>query len=231
MGITSTVMAATLVLTGVAAISAFNPEGPPPGHTGGFGEPTCITCHQGSDLNAFGGRVTIEGLPNEYVQGERYLLTVLLEAEETDLAGFQLAARYGTGSEEGLNAGKIHPVDDRVAVSIGANGLQYVHQTRQGSHMSAPDSTSWSMEWIAPATGSSVVFHVAANSGNGDNSPLSDLVYATDLTIGAAPPQLGWRLLLFSALPLLLLMALWISRSSAGRQVPPDAHSSRSASE
>lgn len=210
MGITSTVMATTLALTGVAAISAFNPEGPPPGHTGGFGEPTCITCHQGSDLNAFGGRVTIEGLPNEYVQGERYLLTVFLEAEETDLAGFQLAARYRTGGEEGLNAGKIHPVDDRVAISIGTNGLQYVHQTRQGSYMSAPDSTSWSMEWIAPSTGNSVVFHVAANSGNGDNSPLSDLVYTADLSVDAGPSPLGWRILLFSALPLLLLMALWV---------------------
>jgi hypothetical protein len=210
MGITSTVMATTLALTGVVAISAFNPEGPPPGHTGGFGEPTCITCHQGSDLNAFGGRVTIEGLPNEYVQGERYLLTVFLEAEETDLAGFQLAARYRTGGEEGLNAGKIHPVDDRVAISIGTNGLQYVHQTRQGSYMSAPDSTSWSMEWIAPSTGNSVVFHVAANSGNGDNSPLSDLVYTADLSVDAGPSPLGWRILLFSALPLLLLMALWV---------------------
>ena len=217
MGITSTAMAATLALTGVAAISAFNPEGPPLGHTGGFGEPTCITCHEGSDLNAFGGRLTIEGLPNEYVQGERYLLTVLLEAEETDLAGFQLAARYGTGSEEGLNAGQIHPIDDRIAVSIGTNGVRYAHQTRQGSRMAASDSTSWSMEWIAPSTGNSVVFHVAANSGNGDNSPLSDLVYASDLTIESAAPQLGLRILLFSALPLLLVMALWISRSPADR--------------
>ncbi len=214
MGITSTAMAATLALTGVAAISAFNPEGPPPGHTGGFGEPSCLTCHQGSDLNAFGGRVTIEGLPNEYVQGERYLLTVLLEAEETDLAGFQLAARYGTGNEQGRAAGEIHPLNDRVAVTMGTNGVQYVHQTRQGSGMSAPDSTSWSMEWIAPSTGNSVVFHVAANSGNGDNSPLSDLVYTTDVIIDAETPQLGWRILLLSVLPLLLFIALliWIFR-------------------
>ena len=217
MGGISTTMVATLVLAGVAAIPAFNPEVPPPGHTGGFGEPTCVICHQGSDLNAFGGGVTIEGLPSEYVQGERYLLTVLLEAEETDLAGFQLAARYGTGSEEGLNAGQIHPIDDRIAVSIGTNGVRYAHQTRQGSRMPASDSTSWSMEWIAPSTGNSVVFHVAANSGNGDNSPLSDLVYASDLTIESAAPQLGWRILLFSALPLLLVVALWISRSPADR--------------
>ena len=80
MGGISTTMVAALLLTGVAAIPAFNPEVPPPGHTGGFGEPTCVICHQGSDLNAFGGGVTIEGLPSEYVQGARYLLTVLLEA-------------------------------------------------------------------------------------------------------------------------------------------------------
>ena len=54
MGGISTGMAAALVLAGVVAIPAFNPEVPPPGHTGGFGEPTCVICHQGSDLKAFG---------------------------------------------------------------------------------------------------------------------------------------------------------------------------------
>lgn len=210
-------MAAVLVLTRAAAIPVPNPEAPPLGHAGGFGESTCITCHQGSELNAFGGHVTISGIPDQYVQGTRYLLTVLLEAEETSIAGFQLTARYGNGSKKGLSAGEIRPIDDRVAVSIGTNSVQYVYQTSQGTDMPAPDSTSWSMEWIAPSNESSVVFHVAANSGNGDNSPLSDLVYATDLTIEASSPQLGWQILLFSALPLLLLMALWISRSSADR--------------
>ena len=51
----------------------------------------------------------------------------------------------------------------------------------------------------------------------GDNSPLSDLIYTSDLTIESAPPQLGWRMLLFSGLPLLLFMALWISQSPADR--------------
>jgi len=34
------------------------PDGPPPAHTGGFGEPTCRACHFDGDLNAEGGGLT-----------------------------------------------------------------------------------------------------------------------------------------------------------------------------
>ena len=67
-------VAAALALVGAAAfVPALNSEGPPPGHTGGFYEPTCIACHEGNDINAFGGRVSIEGLPSEYERGGHYL--------------------------------------------------------------------------------------------------------------------------------------------------------------
>ena len=54
-------------MAGATTASISNPEKPPPGHTAGFGEPSCISCHLGNDVNAFGGSVTIEGLPDRFV--------------------------------------------------------------------------------------------------------------------------------------------------------------------
>ncbi|NIT96817.1 MAG: hypothetical protein GWM91_15935, partial [Actinobacteria bacterium] len=45
-------------LCGAAAMPALPmAEAPPAGFTGGFGEPTCVTCHLDNPLNAYGGRV------------------------------------------------------------------------------------------------------------------------------------------------------------------------------
>lgn len=178
--------AALTLVAAAAAVPAFHATGPPVGHTGGFGEPTCLECHRGSDLNAFGGRVTVQGLPEVYGRGRRYQITVALEAEETATAGFQISARYAGGAEWGTPAGELVPVDSRVAVTLADTGQPYAHQTPEGSATANPDLATWSLEWVAPFVGGPVAIHVAANSGNGDDSPLSDLVYAMDVTIPPA---------------------------------------------
>ena len=184
MGLRFAIPAAALTLVGAAAaVPSFHATGPPAGHTGGFGEPTCLECHVGNELNAFGGRVTVQGLPDAYGRGQRYELTVVLEAEETATAGFQLSVRYGGGAEWGAPAGELLPVDSRVTVTRAETGQPYAHQTMVGAATANPDLAIWSLEWVAPPVGGPVAIHVAANSGNGDDSPLSDLVYAADVTI------------------------------------------------
>lgn len=167
-----------LLVASAAALSAgaFHAEAPPAGVTGGFGEATCATCHIGSDLNAYGGRVRLEGLPDTYEPGREYVLTVDLAAEETTVAGFELAARFAEGSRRGENAGELQPVDGRTAASDSL-GVRYLHQTPEGSQTRDSGGSSWSVAWSAPASGGPVALHLAANSGNGDNSPLGDLVY------------------------------------------------------
>jgi len=160
-------------------------EAPPPGSTGGFGERTCLECHLGNAANAFGGRVSIEGLEPPYVPGHAYVLTVVLEADETSVAGFQLSARFAEGPERARDAGALHPVDERTTRTDSA-GVSYLHQSPRGSHTSDPSGASWSVGWTAPRSTDPVVFHVAANSGNGDNSPLGDLVYLFHTTISAS---------------------------------------------
>ncbi len=182
-------MIVTNALAGATITGVLNPEKPPPGHTGGFGEPSCISCHLGNDVNAFGGSVTIKGLPDRFVGEKHYPITVILKAEDTEVAGFQITARYDAPNDEqyGQSAGEIRSINSRVTNTIGDNGVSYAQHTPQGLINYSSDSISWSMEWIAPSKGSSVAFHVAANSGNGDNSPLSDLVYTSNEVTHPSP--------------------------------------------
>ena len=147
-------------------------EGAPPGHTGGFGEPTCLACHDQYPLNPDGGSVRVEGFPAEWGPGETYALTVVLRSSEMAKAGFQLAIRHRDGSR----AGSLSPLDPRVQVEDSA-GVHYAHQTAAGSDARSPEAVSWMVEWRAPAEGETLRLDVAANSANGDNSPFGDLVY------------------------------------------------------
>lgn len=177
-------LAAVLTLVGAAAaVPASNIDGPPPGHTGGFGEPTCLLCHVGADLNGYGGRVSIEGLPERYQPERAYDLTIVLQADETTAAGFQLSARFAEGARRGAAAGTLAGLDARVTVKRGASGLPYAQHTRQGIRTRDPRGSTWRVRWTAPDAAGPVALHVAANSANGDDSPLSDLVYASEALV------------------------------------------------
>ena len=167
---------AALALAGAAAVPR-SAETPPAGFTGGFGEPDCTHCHLGNDVNAFGGSVTVEGLPARYDPGREYVLTVSLSAEETDVAGFQLTARWAEGARAGASAGRLSAVDARAATRDSL-GITYAHHAPAGVPARADRSGStWSVAWTAPDEPGPVLIHVAANSGNADNSPLGDLVF------------------------------------------------------
>jgi len=175
--------AAVLALAGAAAAlpGSRTIERPPPGYSGGFGEASCVTCHVGNEINAFGGRVYLTGLPERYEQEGEYVLSVVLEADETEIAGFQVTARFADGPQRGRSAGRLVPVDARTAVTDSA-GVSYLHQSRAGSATSDRSGSSWSFAWTAPGSAHAVLFNVAANSGNADESPLGDLVYTHEAT-------------------------------------------------
>ena len=60
--------------------------------------------------------------------------------------------------------------------------VEYAQHAAGSSSTDDPDLVTWNVEWTAPEAGGAVLFHAAANSGNGDNSPLGDLVYTTEAT-------------------------------------------------
>lgn len=169
------------IVGAVALAAASHAAGPPAAHTGGFGEPTCLQCHSEYDLNALGGRVDLEGLPAAYEPGRSYAVVVALHSSEMAAAGFQMAARF----EDGSPAGTLAAGEPRVAV-VDSTGVPYAQHAPGGTKPESAELARWTVRWVAPAAGGRVLFHVAANSANGDDSPFGDLIYTAAREVAAA---------------------------------------------
>jgi hypothetical protein len=162
--------------------------GPVAGRTGGFGEMTCHECHWDNPVNEPSGRLTLSGTPATYTPQARYSIIVDLARPELVLGGFQLSARFGSGSSAGTNAGVLRPIDqfaERVADEGGR--VMYVQHTKAGATAAKPGAARWTVEWTAPAGNTPVIFHAAGNASNGDASPLGDFIYTATASSGAAP--------------------------------------------
>lgn len=158
-------------------------DGPPEGHTGGFGESTCQDCHSENELNASGGVLGVEGVPATYQPGARYRIAVVLHSDDMGSAGFQAAFRFSDGELRGTQAGRLEPMDAMVVVRKSTpNGVEYVQHTETGSHIAQGELAVWHFHWTAPGDRGSVTLHVAANAANGDNSPFGDLIYTAQET-------------------------------------------------
>jgi hypothetical protein len=181
----SPTLAAVLATTMRLVVSHSYAEGAPPGFSGGFKEDSCHACHFHAELNSGGGRITIDGVPAQFVAGERYTLTVTLARAGMKRAGFQLAARF---AQSGAQAGTLAPgpaEQERVGVEI-QGGVQYAGQKKTGSSVGAGDAVRWTIEWTAPQGGGPVIFHAAANAADGNQSVEGDFVYTA--TAESAPP-------------------------------------------
>ena len=179
-----------LALLALAApLTAAYREGPPPAHTGGFGESTCQACHFDNDLNEAAGSLTLEGIPPVFAPDERYRLRVTLARPGLAAAGFQLAMRFAEGPEHGRQAGTLRAIDDRVKVTHHAEtGIFYAQHTETGARASG--SATWVVEWTPGPRTSPVVFQVAANAANDDASEFGDYIYADDtvsIPVGRTP--------------------------------------------
>jgi len=163
--------------------------GPPAGHTGGFGEPTCLECHIGSEPNTPGSTLAAVGLDSGFRPGEPLVVTIRLDSFDMLAAGFQAAFRHAEGARAGARAGTVRPLDGRVAV-VDSAGIAYVQQTSEGARADG-EHAEWRFEWTPPEAGGAVALHVAANSANGDNSPLEDLVYTLALRLEARTASAG----------------------------------------
>lgn len=113
--------------------------------------------------------VTFEGLPDEFIADETYLLNISMaggpEASGENHGGFNLAASRGTFT----------PLDDAVQISDNA-----ATHTESGN-----DQREWQVEWTAPSSDKvSVQFTLLVNSVNGDGLATSeDLWNQVELTV------------------------------------------------
>lgn len=157
-------------------------EDPTPGHTGGFGEPTCRSCHFDNPPDDPQGALRLGGVPERAASGATYRLAVVLERPGLERGGFQLAARLGAGERRGEPAGRLEPVDERVRVTrVEEAGVAYAHHTPRGTFAEVPGELRWELDWTAPDDlAGPVRFHVAANASNYDDSELGDFIYTAE---------------------------------------------------
>jgi hypothetical protein len=172
-------LAAAVVVPAGNRVLTASASGPVPARTGGFGEMTCHQCHWDNPLNDTPGRISLSGVPDTYTPGERYPITVAIAHPELVKAGFQMSARF----EDGKNAGMFQSPDP-LTESIPDDGgrITYIQHTSKGAVAAIKAESRWNVEWTAPASGGPVVFHLAGNASNGDDSPLGDYVYTTSAT-------------------------------------------------
>ena len=166
---TTLLLSASVVAAGRAAYDAR----PPLAHTGGFGESSCRECHFDGPARP-PEMLALGGVPERYQPGVRYRLDSSILDTTAHAGGFQLAARVAAGPRAGTQAGTLCAHDKRVTVVADtATGVQYA------SHAGAAraDSLTWSVDWDAPSDDvGAVIFHVAANSANDDDSMLGDVI-------------------------------------------------------
>lgn len=157
-------------------------SGPMPNMTGGFGDSTCRSCHLDQPLNAPGGTLSIAGIPAAFEPDRTYSITVRLEREDLRRGGFEIGARFASGSEEGRQAGTWRPLDPRVQVQRSSDGtLLFAQHTTAGTLADHRGDLRWTFEWTAPARASAPVqFNAAANASNDDASPLGDFIYTQE---------------------------------------------------
>jgi hypothetical protein len=97
--------------------------------------------------------------------------------------GFQLAARSDDAA--GRQAGDLGPADDRATlVKTTLPAVQYLQHTRRGTGLAAPDTARWTLLWRAPDGLGRVVFHLAANAANEDNSEMGDFIFTLSRVVG-----------------------------------------------
>jgi hypothetical protein len=174
----ATLFASAALFVSLAPSVSGYAEGAPAGFSGGFTEPSCHACHFHEELNSGSGRITIEGLPGAFVAGGRYPLTITLARSEMKLAGFQLTARF---KEDGMQAGALAPdagQEMRIRIEVQSD-VQYANQRREGTSPAPSGMAQWSLVWTAPNTRGPVLFHVAANAADGDETAEGDYIHTS----------------------------------------------------
>jgi hypothetical protein len=159
--------------------------GAPAGFSGGFKEDSCQACHFGADVNTAPGEVDITGVPERFTPGERYRVTITLSRPGIALGGFQLTARVKNG---GGQAGTLAPAPgEEKRVRVDAPGeIQYAGQRIDGAVPVTADTARWTVDWTAPKTAASVLFHVSANAANKDDTAEGDYIYTATVETTAA---------------------------------------------
>lgn len=179
-----------LAVAALAAVQSFAfSGGPPPGRTGAPPGTNCTACHAGA-VNSGSGSVKIEFANGSvYTPGVTYKVRVTLADPQAQRWGFEMTARIGA---ERLALGGSFSIDNATTTqfSPGSAPGEYVCHTSAGTSPGTTGSSSWEVNWTAPAAGSGpIVFFAAGNAANGNGANSGDSIYTTSLVVNEAGPQ------------------------------------------
>jgi len=138
----------------LALIFAVNgyPDGAPWGHAGMPQTESCQTCHWDNEVETASPRLSLDGLPDRFESGGRYVLTVRL-SDARRANGFQLVASSG-----------------RFAA------LTAETETNGASIRSTGATGEWQFVWVAGEANAPARFWLAVNDANGDDSEFGDRI-------------------------------------------------------
>lgn len=175
-------MTIRLMLAGVIASASLAlpspanafPKGALLGHTGGFGEESCASCHFGG---AQGDDIALRvDAPDVYAPGERYRFFIRVIDSNAAVAGFQLAFRF----EDGSNAGQLDAGDASQTGTLD----DVIYASHSAPQRMDEGEAVWEFHWTAPdALSGPVILHAAAVSGADDQSPIGDNVHEMERQI------------------------------------------------
>ena len=151
--------------------------------TGGFGEQSCHSCHFDYDINPADGKLAITGIEKKFKPGHQYNLKINLSYPDLEKGGFQMSARFQDGSQ----AGRFSWKDNRLMFTPSVSDeVQYLQHSREGTIPNKKGEISWEFTWTAPDDSDQpVIFNIAANAGNDDDSSFGDRIYVKEFKIDA----------------------------------------------
>lgn len=150
--------------------------------TGGFAEKTCHSCHFDYDLNWKEGRLRVNGIPDNLKAGSEYEIEIIVEREDLGRAGFQMTSRFKDASQ----AGNFNPDENNriMPTKTKSDSIQYIQHSSAGTGLNGEGQNSWIVKWQAPKQISdSIVFNIAANAANGDDSEFGDWIYVKEIRV------------------------------------------------
>lgn len=155
-----------------------------PAVTGGFGEQACNYCHFDNPVNSDEARLEIQGIPESWKPHQSYPIKIQISRPDLGKAGFQLTARF----QNGQSAGSFQISGKRLTVQhVDSSLVDYLNHTAEGTQPLHKDSTSWNFKWVAPSdTSGAIIWNIAANAANGDQSNFGDFIYLKEITVQTA---------------------------------------------
>ena len=150
--------------------------GPPPGHTGAFGEPDCGECHFDAVREDPAGAVEIRA-PARFRPGGTYEIGVAVRHPDLRAAGFQMTTRFLDGDPAGGQAGRLEATPG-TRLQNADDGIAYLSHSGPGAAPDEPGRAVWTARWTAPEDGTGpIAFDVAAQAANDDDSEFGERLY------------------------------------------------------